>query len=145
TQLADKTGQICSVENLSRSNDHYVMCDNPEDDLTTLAPVSPRPQRRAEPALDHRVDRLRLPPLAVLGLELGEPLLHPPAPLPDRWLLRRPAPLRGDDRADPVRPPDPLVDPLGVVVGVRQQGADPRPAGRVPQRRPELPQVRPGA
>src|SRR4051812_32162646 len=64
-----KCWMSCSVENLSRSNDHCVMCDDPKGDLAALAPIAPRPQRGAEPPLDHRVDRLRLPPLAVLGLQ----------------------------------------------------------------------------
>src|SRR4051794_24008909 len=115
------------------------MCDNTEDDLTALTPVIPRPQRGAESSLDHAVDGLRLPPLAVLGFEPGELPLHPTAPPPLRWLLRRPPPLRRDDRADAVGLPHPLVDPLGIEVGVPQQGPDPRPPGRVLQRRPELP------
>src|SRR5690349_3498776 len=53
----------CSVENLCGSNDHHIMCDDPEDDLAALAPVRPRPQGGTEATFDHRVDRLRLPPL----------------------------------------------------------------------------------
>src|SRR6185312_3994453 len=90
----------CSVENLCGSNDHYIMCDNPEDDLTAFAPIGPRPQGGTEAALDHRVDRLRLPPLAVFGLEPGELLSDPSAPPAGRWLRRRPPALRRDDRAD---------------------------------------------
>ena len=33
----------CSVENLSGSNDHHIMCNDPEDDLAALAPIGPRP------------------------------------------------------------------------------------------------------
>src|SRR3954447_11277672 len=117
------------------------MRNHPEDDLAALAPIGPRPQRRAEPPLDHAVDGLRLPPLAVLGPEPGELPLYPSPPLPHRRLLRRTAPLRGDDRADRIRLPDLLVHPLGVEIGIGQQGPDPRPARRLLQRRPELPQV----
>ena len=116
------------------------MCDAPEDDLAALAPITPRPQRRAQPPLDHRVDRLNLPPLTVLLLV--EPLLHPPPPLPGRRLPRRPAPLWRDQGADAVFLPDVLVDPLAVEVGVGQQRPDPRPAGGPLQRRLEQDQVR---
>src|SRR4051812_45187956 len=97
----------CFVENPDSYNDHYIMCDDPEDDLTALAPITPCPQRRPHPPLDHRVDRLRLPPLAIL--RLVQPLPHPSPPLPGRRLLRRPAPLRRDQGADAVGP-DVLVD-----------------------------------
>src|SRR4029079_19764588 len=116
---------------------------DPEDDLAALTPVAPRPQRGAESSLDHAVDGLRLPPLAVLRLEPGELLFHPPPPSPGRPLLRRPTPLRRDDRADAVGLPHPLVDPLGVEVGVRQERPDPRPPARILQRGAELSQVRP--
>src|SRR5437868_3328319 len=117
------------------------MCDDPKDGLATLAPIAPRPQRGAEPALDHRIDRLRLPPLTVLLLV--EPSPHPSPPLPGRRPLRGPAPLRRDQGAYPVGP-DVLVDPLAVEVGVGQQRPDPRPADGLPQRRPEQHQVRGG-
>src|SRR6516165_6535702 len=107
---------VCSVENLSGSNDHHIMCDNPEDDLAALTPIGPRPQSGAQPALDHRVDRLRLPPLSVFRLEVVQLLSHPATPPPDRWLLRRSPALRRDDRADAVGLPDMLMDPLRVVV-----------------------------
>src|SRR5580692_8399438 len=120
------------------------MCDDPEDDLTTLAPIAPGPQGGTEPALDHRVDRLRLPPLAVFRLEAAELLPHPATPPPDRRLLRRPSPLRRDDRADAIRLPDVLMNPLAIVVGVSQQRPDPRATGGVLDRRLELLQVRAG-
>src|SRR5262245_29323374 len=105
------------------------MCDYSEDDLATLAPIAPRPQGGAEPALDHRIDRLRLPPLAVFRLEAVELLPHPATPPPGGRLLRRPSPLRRDDRADAVHVPGVLMDPLAIVVGVSQQRPDPRPTG----------------
>src|SRR5262245_15270724 len=119
-----------------------MMCDDPEDDLTALAPIGPRPQGGTETALDHRVDRLRLPPLAVFRPEGLPPPSHPATPLPGRWLLRRPPALRRDDRADTIGLPDPLMDPFRVVVGIRQQRPDPRAAGRVLDRRLEPLQVR---
>src|SRR5579871_6973607 len=101
------------------------MCDDPEDDLAALTPIVPRPQRRAQPPLDHRVDRLRLPPLAVLRLEPPELRLHPPSPPPGRRLVRGPAARRGDQRPDAIHLPDMLMDPLAVEVGVGQQRPDP--------------------
>src|SRR5262245_54186028 len=93
-------GPECSVENLCGSDDHHIMCDDQEDDLTALAPIGPCPQGGTEAPLDHRVDRL--PPLAVFGLEPVELLSHPSTPPASRWLLRRAPPLRRDDRADAV-------------------------------------------
>src|SRR5690242_195935 len=115
----------CSVENPDSCNDHYIMCDDPKDDFAALAPIAPRPKRRAESPLDHRVDRLRLPSLPIFLLV--EPPLHLPPPPPGRRLLRRPASLRRDQGAD-AGGPDVLVDPLAVEVGVGQQRTDPRPA-----------------
>src|SRR5690348_6503569 len=106
------------------------MCDDPEDDLAALAPVRPRPQSGTEATFDHRIDCLRLPPLAVSRPEVLPPLSHPATPLPGRWLLRRPPALRRDDRPDAVVLPDPLMDPLRVEVGIGQQRPDPRAAGR---------------
>src|SRR5271165_7367643 len=136
-------GRACSVEN-PYSHNHYVMCNGPQDDLAALAPVLPRPQRRAEPPLDHRVDRLRLPPLPVLPLVLAEPLLHPPPPTARRRLVGGPPALRRDDRADAMRP-DAAVDPLGIEIGVGQQRTDPGAADGLAQRPPELHQVGPRA
>jgi hypothetical protein len=121
------------------------MCDDPEDDLTALAPIAPRPQRRAQPPLDHRVDRLRLPPLTVLRLEPPQRRPHPPPPPPGRRLLRRASSRRGDQCPDAVDLPDVLVDPLAVEVGIGQQRPDPGAAGGLLQRRLEQDQVRGGA
>ena len=77
--------------------------------------------------------------------EVAPPLSHPATPPADRWLLRRPPPLRRDDRADAVGPPDMLMDPLRVVVGVAQQRPDPSATDCVPDGRLELLQVRGGA
>src|SRR5262249_61349500 len=105
----------CSVENLSGSNDHHIMCNDPEDDFAALAPIGPRPQCGAQAALDHRVDRLRLPPLTVFRLEVVQLLSHPATPPPDRRLLRRPPALRRDDRADALGLADVLMHPPRVI------------------------------
>src|SRR5579875_807951 len=96
-----------------------------EDDLTALAPIGPRPQGGTEAALDHRVDRLRLPPLAVPLPQVLPPLPHPAAPIPGRWLLRGPPALRWDDGTHPKGLPGLLMDPFRVAVGIGQQRPDP--------------------
>ena len=132
-------GCRCSVENLYSDN-HYVMRDSPQDDLTELIRLDPRAERRAESPLDHRVHGLHLPPLTILGLEPGESLSHHAPPPPRGRLLRRTAARRRDDRPHPVRA-DRLVQPLGVEVSVGQEHLDPGAPRRLTPRPPELNQV----
>lgn len=56
----------CSVENPDPYDDPYIMSNDSKHDLAAFPPIAPRPRRGAEPPLDHRVDRLGLPPLSML-------------------------------------------------------------------------------
>lgn len=102
------------------------MCYGLQDGFAAPALVVPRPQRGAQPPLDHRVDRLRLPPLPLLPL------------------VGRPPALRSDDGPDALGP-DAAVDPLGIEVRIGQERPDPGPADGLHQGCPELHQVRPRA
>ena len=123
------------------SDNHHVMCDGPQDDLAALAPIPPRTQRRAEPPLDHRVDRLHLPPLAVLALVPREPLLHPPPPLA-RGGLSDGRPRVGGMIVRMPWDRTPAWTHSASKSASASSVLDPGPAGRLPQRRAELHQVR---
>lgn len=78
-----------------------IICDNSQNDFAASTPIAPRPQRRAEPPLDHRIDRLSW--LSQAMLRPGGPLLHPPMPLSARR-LRRSTPLRRRVRSTNAQP-----------------------------------------
>ncbi len=55
-RAAKKRGHYCSVEKRDSRDDYHAMCDDPEDDLAALGQ-----RRRAQPPLDHEIDRLDVP------------------------------------------------------------------------------------
>ena len=112
------------------------MNDGPQEHLAGLRPVAGRAQRRAQPPLDHTVDRLDLPALTVF--RLVEPLTHPPPPVTAGRLAGRPAAQRRDQRPTAEHPPGEDVRVLAVVAGVGQQGVDPHPTHGVVNGRPPV-------
>ena len=84
----------CSVENVHSSENHHVQGEDSQEDFAALRPVLARPQRRAEQAFQHTVDRFNLPALCVTGQM--QPGFHLSPPVAGGWLIRR-APNQGWD------------------------------------------------